>query len=185
MNFFDDAFNFLIEIEKTVYTNDPKDSGGPTRFGVTLRSYASFVGRPVLPLEIENLTEGEAKIFYLERYWKPLACDKIKNFAIAAAIFDSGVLYGVGTASLIAQEALSERGFSLRLDGHVGDNTLRALSFVEPGEFLKAFSRLLVERIDHIVALNPKNKAYRNGWASRAKRLLTLNTGGPFNKETS
>ena len=178
---FNAAFKFVLAIEKTVYTNHPLDSGGPTRYGVTLRAYASFVGRVVMPDDIKNLTIEEARRFYLERYWKPLGCTRVTERRIALCLFDSGVLYGVGTTGVLAQEALLACGLPVKIDGVIGDESLRALNLVKPDDFILHLHQLLLRRIDFVVSLHVKNETFRKGWINRANRLLTLAGSGPLN----
>lgn len=185
MSTFDRAFAFTVEAEKAVYTNDPRDSGGPTKYGVTLRAYASFLGREVSPEEIQALTEEQAKAFYLARYWTPLCCDLITNPAIALCLFDAAVLNGVGTSALLAQEALSTCSIPLKFDGHIGDKSIAGFNAVREEEFLQAFHGLLLHRIDSVIALNPKNEVFRKGWINRANRLLTLSGVNPQNREVT
>lgn len=182
---FDQAIEYLFKNENTIYTNNPRDSGGPTKYGVTLKAYASYLGRQVTPEEMENLTEAEAKSFYFARYWAPLSCPRIVHTSVAIALFDTGVLYGVGTTALLAQEALSACGVPLKFDGHVGDKTIAAFNRVEEDDFLEAFHDLILHRIEQVVALNPKNQDFRKGWITRAKRLLTLSSAPPSNREVT
>lgn len=182
---FDQAIEYLFKNENTVYTNNPRDSGGPTKYGVTLRAYASYVGRAVTAEEIQNLSEDDAKKFYFARYWAPLACPRIVHTSVAIALFDTGVLYGVGTSALLAQEALSACGVPLKFDGHIGDKTVAAFNRVNDDEFLEAFHELILQRIEHVVAINPKNLDFRDGWKNRANRLLTLSSAPPSNKEVT
>lgn len=183
MNIFDRAFQYVIDTEKDVYTDDPKDSGGPTKWGVTLRSYSTFTGCPVTAAAIQSLTREDAYAFYRARYWSPLRCDQIRDPAIAIAIFDVSVLYGIGTAALFAQEAASSCGISLKLDGSLGDKSVEALNAIDRKEFFSAFYRCIRERIDHLVVLAPKNERFVRGWIARADRLLTLLEIDPLNRE--
>ncbi len=98
----------------------------------------------------------------------------MSNLAIAVCIFDSGVLYGVGTVALLTQEVLSSFGAVLKFDGILGDKSIGFLNIAEGGPFIKAFVGLLLKRIDKIIADNPKDEKYRNGWTARANRLLAL-----------
>ncbi len=181
---FDEAFNFVLDTETREYTNDPRDSGGPTKFGVTLRAYASFVGWQVTPEEIRNLTEDQAKAFYFRRYWHPLRCDRITRLTVAICLFDSGVLYGVGTATLMAQEtAVLCGGPVLKFDGVIGDKSIAAINSIEEELFIETFYRQLILRIDLVVSKYPKNAVFRDGWTNRAKRLLTLSGANPLNKK--
>ncbi len=178
----DEALAYLFEDEGTSYTDDPNDSGGPTKYGVTQKSYISFLGRWVSPDEIEALTPVQAKIFYQQRYWRPLGCDRMLQACVAIAIFDCGVLYGVGTAAMLSQKALSLSGGQLKFDGILGDKSLALLNVVKPEEFLRNIRAFLLQRIDSVIKLDSKNEAYRKGWTNRADRLLTLSSVAPLNR---
>ncbi len=173
--FFDRAFKIVLEDEGHEYTNDPADSGGPTKYGVTLSAYRAYVGAPLLQADaIENLSIESAKGFYYNCYWSPMGCEKLSRIEIAAALLDTSVLYGAGTASLQVQEALSACGFPLVMDGEIGEKTIAALQSVLLFKFLEQLRKSLIDRIDSIVKLHPKNEKFRHGWEERANRLLTL-----------
>lgn len=172
--FFDDAFNYLLRNEGTTFTDDPTDSGGPTKFGITKKAYELFLGHSVDVSEIRSLTIPQAKPFYFDRYWKTLSCQKLTSRAISICIFDSGVLYGVANAGILAQKAASANGFALKFDGILGDKSIAALNAIQEEDFLKSFHSLLLERIEWIVKVNPKNVVYQKGWTDRADRLLRL-----------
>lgn len=183
MNVYDRAFDYLIGDEGSKYTNSPVDSGGPTKWGITLRAYLSYAGRPVGPKDIENLSKSDAKVFFFDRYWRPLGCAGIRQEGPAIAIFDSGVLYGVAVAAFYAQEALQDCSKTVKVDGFIGDSTVTALNEVKADEFLWQFHLGLLKRIDSVCRMNPKNEKWRHGWTNRANRLLTLGTSDPLNKE--
>lgn len=174
-NFFDRAFAILIGDEGTKYVNNPADSGGPTKFGITLKAFQNFVDQVVMPDQIENLTVDEAKQFYFETYWKPLSCDRVEQIGNAVCLFDSAVLYGLGTTAMLAQRALSLCGRTIKFDGVFGDRSVSMLNTVPQESFLKAFHDLILKRIDFIIASSPKNEMFRAGWTARADRILTLN----------
>jgi lysozyme family protein len=173
-NFFDQAFSYLLANEGFTYTNDPLDSGGPTKFGITQKTYESFVGRLVEAAEIKDLTIEEAKKFYFERYWLLMSCDKITVLGIAVCIFDTGVLYGPGTSAILAQKTANLCGANLKFDGHLGEKSIEFINLIRQGVFLENFHALALARIDSVIASNPKNEVFKNGWVNRANRLLTL-----------
>lgn len=175
-SFFDAAFNFTIGNEGMVYTNDPRDSGGPTKFGVTQKSYENYIGRLVSTQEIKDLTLEDAKKFYFEKYWKALSCEKLISPAIAICLFDSGVLYGVRTTATMAQKAANKCGASIDPDGFLGDKSIEALIVIRGESFIQAFHELLLLRLEFVISVNPKDEVYRSGWTSRANRILTLNS---------
>lgn len=176
MTAFEEALAYLFGNEGVVYTNDPSDSGGPTKFGITLKTFSDFVGRPVAPHEIEALTIKDIKPIYLRNYWQPLACPAIKERAISTALFDCGVLYGVFWATVFAQQTLKDCGASLVIDGVFGNQTLTGLNAIPANRFLRKLNLVVKDRIDSIVLQNPKNAKFKKGWTKRADRLLTLSS---------
>lgn len=189
MTAFDRAFDYLVGDEGVKYTNNPKDSGGPTKYGITLKSYIAYTGRAVGPSTIENLTVPEAKQFYWDQYWTSAKCPDIRKPEIAIAIFDSAVLYGTGTACLLAQDALNDCRKDwdpeIACDGFFGPVSLNALEEISALAFIDAYRLQLLKRIDSVIRINPKNEIFRSGWATRANRLLTLVPGPPLNGDNN
>lgn len=176
----DAAFRYLFKNEGSVYTNDPDDSGGPTKYGITKRTYERFFGHEVLDSEIEHMTPAIAKQIYAAHYWAPLHCGEIKPAGFAIAFFDTGVLYGVGKTALFIQRSLSLCGAPIKLDGIIGDKTLGFINMMGGGSWpakhslMNTFHGLILERIDEVCWDNPKNEKFRKGWTNRADRLFTL-----------
>lgn len=91
----DDLLDHVIGIEGG-YSNDPRDSGRETNWGVTIHvaREEGFTGR------MRDMTRDQARQIYLRRYWiKPKFADiGARSPAIAAELFDTGV--NCGTASV-------------------------------------------------------------------------------------
>lgn len=177
MNNFDLAFNYLISFDEgQKYTNDPDDAGGPTKYGITLRIYQQFYDKNATADDVQNMSADQARAIYLSLWWNALDCPKMSTPSIAIAIFDTAVLYGIRTAALIAQKALSSiGGFDLKFDGVIGDKSVNFLNMVKGDEFLEMYRGLVLNRIDEVIEKFPRNQKYRDGWTKRADRLLTLN----------
>lgn len=182
-NYFDQAFDFLLKDEGTKYTDNPADSGGPTKFGITLKAFQAYIEQDVSPDQIESLTVDEAKKFYFDTFWKQLSCEKVEQLGIAVSLLDFGVLYGPGTAAMLAQRALNICGHTLKFDGILGEESVSMLNTVNQEDFLCAFHSLILKRIDFIIASSPKNEVFRAGWTSRADRILTLSELVPLINE--
>lgn len=67
-------------------TNDPKDPGGLTKYGISKRAFPN--------LDIANLTLEQAQEIYHDKYWSALNLDG-KPFPIACSQFDAAVNCGV------------------------------------------------------------------------------------------
>lgn len=173
---FDQAFAYLLKDEGTSYTNDPKDSGGPTKFGITQKTYEQYMKRLSTLDEIKNMSVDTAKQIYLDLYWNSLSCNRISHLGLAVCLFNSSVLYGVGTTAILAQKALNNCGYTLKSDGVFGDKSIAAINGVGPFAFLNMFHDQLLTRIETLIEKDSKNEKYRNGWTNRANRLLALGT---------
>lgn len=178
MTTFDRAFEYLIVNEGAEYTDDPHDSGGPTKYGVTLVSYQNFVKRSVPVSEIEELTLEKAKWFYHQNYWSVIKGNEIKSPENAICLFDSSVLYGPGSAFIIAQKVIRDVcHVRLKLDGIAGDMSLGLLNSITAQNFITRYRNFLMMRIDNVIANNPSNEVFRVGWENRVNRLSTLLEG--------
>lgn len=92
---FNKAFDLLMEFEGG-FTNDPKDPGGATKYGISKRAYPDE--------DIENLSPARAKELYLNDYWIPAKCDDL-SAPWDIIVFDTAVNMGVGTAVLLSSQS--------------------------------------------------------------------------------
>jgi len=173
-DFFTEAMDYVLEVEGKKFTNDPADSGGPTKFGITLKTFEQYHKRRASVWEIETMTEAEARSMYFALFWAPLKCYKFVHMSMALCVFSSAVLYGQGTAALMAQKICINAGAKIKLDGILGDESYKYLNEIEPVEFLKAFHKLVLKRNDVIIERRPKDERFRKGWTNRADKLLSL-----------
>lgn len=171
---FNSAFQYLLGNEGRAYTNDPHDSGGETKFGVTRKAYQFYTGHAVTAAEIENLTEDDAQAFYYSEFWEPLGADFLTSVSIATCLFDSAVLYGAVTVIRMAQEILDSPERGLKVDGILGEESIAALNNAGAADFINSFHRSIINRIARVVEHDSKNERYARGWTNRANRLLTL-----------
>ena len=137
-------------------TKDPDDPGGTTKYGISKRANPD--------VDIENLTEDEAVIIYLEKYWKPSKASNLPE-SLQDMYFDMVVNFGQRRAVKILQEACNHKnkGKKLVVDGRIGPNTLKASKSLEK-------DRLLAFRIFHYAKICINNNTlmkYYYGWVRR------------------
>lgn len=173
---FERAFAYLLKNEGLTFVNDKDDAGGPTKFGVTKKTYENFIGREVSVEEMNNLTIGTVKLLYMKEYWESLFLDKVQQLNIAIAVFDTGVLYGIGVAASLAQRTVNIYGGTLKVDGVIGEESVKALDTVHQGDFLRMYRSLILARIETVISVNPQDKKFRIGWVKRANKLLDLSS---------
>lgn len=173
-NAFERAFKATIGHEGG-FVDDPADSGGATRFGITERvARAHGYGDRMDALPIET-----ARAIAREQYWHPLRLDDVagESERIAAELFDTGYNAGIGTAGQMLQRALTvlNRGgldyADLVVDGIVGPMTLAALrAFLDvretdgEGVLLKALNCLQGARYIELAERRVSRERFLYGW---------------------
>ncbi len=164
----------LISVEGG-YTNDPKDSGGETIWGVTVAVARKFgyVG------DMKDMTKDQAKAIYLEMYWVQPSFDKVADVspAVALELFDTGVNMGTGTAAKFLQRALNvlNNGGTMFpdmvVDGGIGSKTMGALStFLEKRQvggvrvLLGMLNGQQCVKYMELAESRPKDESFEFGW---------------------
>jgi lysozyme family protein len=125
------------------FVDHPKDKGGPTKWGVTLRTLEAWRQAPQTIDHVRQLSKEEAKDIYRERYIAPFEGDIVPT--LLPQVVDIGVLHGVGTAKLMVKKLK-------------GVGRLTNLGLLE-------------ERLDliaEIVKNNPDQRVFLKGWLRRA-----------------
>lgn len=160
---FERFFERLME-EEGGLSNDPADSGGLTKYGISKAAYPH--------LDIASLAKEQAQEIYRRDYHDPLNIGRIADDQLAYAVFDAAVNCGVGWAGKALQDALGAIGHPTFLDGKVGKNTLIAVASSDPGLLLFTFIALRTARYFDLVKRYPKNAKFLNGWLRRSRRCL-------------
>ena len=175
--YFTDAVRYTIGNEQG-YVNDPVDSGGPTKYGITQQTLSRHRGQSCTVHDVQALNEGEAMAIYFQHYWQPLTLNKVNKRPAAIAIFDTGVLYGTRRSILMAQQALLSSGHittaNFMMDGHMGLVTARELNACPSRVFLEFFHAEILKRIEQIIIKKPPQKKFQNGWINRTNKLLSI-----------
>lgn len=135
------AFQFVMKWEGgSTITKDPDDPGGTTKYGISKRAHPS--------LNIELLTEEDAKTIYFYDYWK-LSGANLQRPDIATVIFDTAVNMGNSRARKMATDANFDVPTMIRLR--------------------KEYYEDLAERI-------PSMQKYLKGWLNRTDALAAFAT---------
>ncbi|MFN8988740.1 MAG: glycoside hydrolase family 108 protein [Betaproteobacteria bacterium] len=79
------------------YVDHPRDPGGATNLGITLRTLYEWRGRGVTKHDVKTLTKDEAERIYKARYWDAIKADGLLA-GPDAMLFDVAVNSGVGRA---------------------------------------------------------------------------------------
>ena len=141
------SFHFTMDEEGgETYTNDPRDPGGPTKYGVALNFNLGTIpdkngDGKITALDVRMLEEADALVIYRDRYWRPGKCDALPD-ALALAHADTLYNIGPGAAPRILQRAVNACGLGIAVDGKIGPATLTAIRHLERegrlGDLLRA-----------------------------------------------
>ena len=144
---FERAIRFVLAHEGE-WADDPDDPGGRTRWGISSRWNEG--------IDLETLTRERAVAIYRERYWGPIAGEKLPS-ALGLVLLDWAVLQGPGRAVRGLQGRLG-----VEADGIVGPKTLEALQHRSARELSQ---QLVADRKRELLAL--ERSRFTVGWLSR------------------
>lgn len=139
------------------YTNDPSDSGGPTRWGVTLDALSAWRGHPCIASDVVSLGEPEALAIYRAKYWATVSGDDLPG-GVSLMAFDTAVNQGPGHAARWLQGAAK-----VTVDGRIGPATLAAVRAADPIDLLEAFKAERLNAYEHDAGW----ARFGHGWENR------------------
>jgi lysozyme family protein len=144
------------------YVDHPRDPGGATNMGITLRTLRDWRGDDSLTAEaVRDMTEGEAREIYLARYWNPIRGDDLPP-GIDLAVFDWAVHGGVGRAVRDLQTVLG-----VTVDGAIGRQTLDAARRADHAEVIRALCDRRLTRLRS----RPHWDVFGRGWERRVREI--------------
>ncbi len=162
---FDLMFARLLKWEGEDYVDDPVDRGGPSKFGISQKSYPD--------LNIKALTRAAAKQIYYNDYFMASPFNDITHERLREKLFDMDVNLGHKNACKCLQRALKAFGSRAQDDGIYGAFTKEKLQNVlslDKGEE-QLLAALKCEHASHyrsLIAKFPKFKKFETGWLKRA-----------------
>lgn len=157
-----DIIDGILQHEGSAYTNVPGDRGGPTRYGITLKTLAAWRKVPVLPTDVQLLTEEEARAIYQHEYIIEPGFSQIADDALRVAVIDAGVNSSPKRATGWLQLALG-----VKVDGVLGTETIGALATTNATSVLHRF---LLYRLEHLAKMcehDPEQRKFAAGWLIR------------------
>lgn len=172
----------ILEREGSTFTDDPVDRGGPTKYGITLKTLSRWRGLPVTSADVRDLTEAEARDIYRSLYIDKPGFDALVwdgDTRVAETVIDTGVNIGPNRSAMFLQRCLRdlEPPYTLTVDGDLGPVTMAVYRryLAHRGEH---GTTVLVEalralRVHYYLALAEHDTTQRRfrflyGWISRA-----------------
>jgi lysozyme family protein len=98
---FQAAVRLILELEGGArIVSHPKDPGGLTKYGISLKAHPELG-----PEGIRKLTKEAAIGIYRKGYWEPLGLDRFPP-GLALPLFDAAVNLGVSSAARVFQKGV-------------------------------------------------------------------------------
>lgn len=176
------SLDFVLKREGGL-VDHPKDPGGLTNLGVSLRWLRSLGlagdldgDGDVDADDVRGITTEQAAQLYHRHFWAKVGGDILPN-RLACLAFDTAVNAGVPQAVTLLQRSLNKStGSKLVEDGIFGTNTARALGLLRhlPRDESPVFDRYLVERCRFYLSLaeaKPSLRDFLRGWLNRVVAL--------------
>jgi lysozyme family protein len=140
------------------YSNDPRDSGGATMWGITWRDYDAYrklKGLP--PQDVRLMTTAERDEIYKKKYWLGARCDDLPA-GVDYVVFDGAVNSGVAQSTKWLQRAVGALD-----DGHIGDHSLLAAHDAKPA----ATIRSMCDQRRRFLKMLSNFDRFGDGWMQR------------------
>jgi len=156
------------------FVDHPNDRGGPTNFGITLRTLASWRRSEVSRDDVRRMPLAEARAIYKDRYFLKPQTDKLPA-AVQPVVFDMSINHGPGTAIKLLQEVLQAVSPPCSVDGGAGDETIHSATKALADIGSKALVNKLVDRrvalFKAIAANDVSQEVFLKGWLRRAEEF--------------
>jgi lysozyme family protein len=143
------------------WADHPKDPGGATMKGVTLKTYSDWLGRQATKDELRNIPGEHLKTIYKTRYWDAVRADDLPA-GVDYVVFDLAVNSGPGRAAKMLQAAVGATP-----DGAIGLKTLAAVKDQDPVALVQSIQK---RRQDFLESL-PTFATFGNGWSTRVAEV--------------
>lgn len=177
----DQLIDELLLIEGGLNTH-PEDRGGITNHGISLR-YARRIGLDLdgdFDVDDEDIllvTPEIARRLYKEDFYFGPRIDRLPE-PVQPVVFDMAVNHGPPRAVMILQRACNVY-LNTRIveDGIIGPKTAKAVQKVYDANGLYFLQQIYIMRVSfyrEIVAKDPSQKKFLNGWLNRAKKFAPL-----------
>lgn len=158
------GFAMRPENDGSPFHDDPDDTGGATKWGVTMPALCYWrkengCSQPTIQ-DLQNLNEFERDAIYAANYWLRVNGDRLP-LGVDLMVFDFGITSGAALSAKVLQRVsgLCDQF----VDGWVGDQTILALSSVPP---FKLVADLATMQEEYYKAC-PTAWKYLDGWERR------------------
>lgn len=170
MNTIKKIIDKIISVEGG-YVNHKADRGGPTKFGITLKTYSSWAEKQCSIEELKLINEATAHQIYYKRYYNKPGINKLPE-ELWFQMLDCSINHGPSRAIKLLQKTINSTfNGVLSVDGRLGNYTLGACAHEQYvlGDDLN--NNLVDRRIKFyckIVRRDKTQSVFLRGWLKRA-----------------
>jgi len=142
------------------FVDDPKDPGGATNLGVTLKTVSHWLGRTATVAEVKALKPADVAPIYEKNYYDAAHANDCPA-GVDLIVFDEAVNQGVGRAVRSVQKCAG-----VAADGSWGPKTQAAVDAMAPADLIAAIAK---DREAFYRSLSTFSH-FGKGWLSRLAR---------------
>lgn len=151
------------------YTNDPKDPGGPTNWGITIDDAKMYWRVDATAADVKAMPLDVAKNIYKAKYWDAVRGDELPA-GVDYCVFDYGVNSGIHRAIPLLQRIVG-----VTVDGKMGletiTATIRACSTQEGRDAV--INHYQNDRLVFLQSLGTWSH-FGKGWGTRVREVRAL-----------
>jgi lysozyme family protein len=162
------------------FVNDPNDSGGATNKGIAWNTWQAYAKEDLgMEPTLENLkaiTDDQARVIYLNRYWQPQGFCDIMNERVALMIYDWTITSG-GAVNEVKKVLNASFANTLKSGSQITTEMTSAINSIENQDDLT--DKIADSRKKYYTALAykadgkpSKNHKFLKGWLSRVDDCL-------------
>jgi len=173
----DDSFARAVDIvlrHEGGISNDPNDTGGMTKFGISLRFLemepdGDINGDSKIDeIDISQLTRDQAIDLYWRKFWNLYQYNNFHDWKLATKVFDLAVNMGPLQSHKLLQQALQSVGIKIKIDGKLGGITFKSANTANRDALLAALRSEAAGFYRTLCARNQNYEKFLTGWLNRA-----------------
>ena len=171
----DTIINNIITTEGG-YVNDPKDKGGPTKYGITKATLSKWLGTKASIDDVKSLTKDTAYKIYYNKYYLETKINELPE-ELQEIILDITVNSWIKVASLILQRSINKLygRNEVIVDGKLGKHTIemakKAIHIYGLKNMINCIVDYRIEFYKLIVENNKSQEKFLKGWINRAEKF--------------
>jgi lysozyme family protein len=169
----DDAIDLVIRFEGG-WSDDPRDPGGATNYGITLNELSRYLGKTASKDDLRNLSVATARDFYRKLYLLG-AASGLTSIQVRAVYLSLASNSGSGRAARIFQAAANKLGMpAVPDDGVLSPSTVQFINAADSDLFIETAN---CEAVKFYKTLHTFSM-FGSGWIKRLQSFSPANVKG-------